>query len=91
MQDVRREQAQEDTGMWRRSKTKSVKRLASLGLLQDAMGRVEQQRAAAEGQQILQQQVPSQQRPPREQQETRREQQETPRETSATGTGGAGW
>jgi len=84
MQDVHREQAQEDTGMWRRSKTKSVKRLASLGLLQDAMGRVERDRAAAGDQQILQQQVPSQQRPPREQ-------QGQPRQTSATGTGVAGW
>jgi hypothetical protein len=70
--------------MWRRSKAKSVKRLAALGLLQDAMGRVEQERAEAEDQQLLQQQVPSQQGPPREQ-------QGPPRETSATGGGGAGW
>ncbi len=63
--------------MWRRGKTKSVKRLNALGLLQDAMGRVEHERAEAEDQQLLQQQVPSQQGPPRE--------------TSASGSGGAGW
>jgi hypothetical protein len=34
--------------MWRRGKAKSAKRLAALGLLQDAMGRVEQERAVAQ-------------------------------------------
>jgi hypothetical protein len=104
MRDVRHQQAQEDTGMWRRSKAKSAKRLASLGLLQDAMGRVEQEQdraaASAGDQQVLQHQVPSQQRLPREQHKLPREQQplprereqeDTARETSATGTGGAGW
>jgi hypothetical protein len=70
--------------MWRKGKAKSAKRLASLGLLQDAMGRVEQDCAAAQDQEILQQQVPSQPRPPRDR-------PGPPREASTTGTGGAGW
>ncbi len=85
--------------MWRKSKTKSAGKLAALGLLQDAMGRVEQERAAAEGQEILQRQVPSQQGPPRDRQGPPGDRQDAlhdhqkqgpSREASTTGTGGAG-
>jgi hypothetical protein len=66
--------------MWRWRRTKQVKsqakRQVALGLLQDAMGRVEQDRAAAEDQQVLRQQVPSQ--------------PTSPRQTSTTGTAGVG-
>ena len=66
--------------MWRWRRTKQAKRQPrrqdALGLLQDAMRRVEQDQAAAEDQQVLRQQVPSQ--------------PTSPRQTSTTGTAGVG-
>jgi hypothetical protein len=91
--------------MWRRRRTKPPRRQDALGLLQDAMRRVEQDRDATDPAPTVVAGVVLDRRdaplpaavPPREGQARRqvpsqaRPQPAQPRETSATGSGGAGW